>query len=109
MVSGLVQPGAGRSSPLSSPSPGVILEAGVRLPAGAEIIPPVFMGKGCRVGAGVKIGPRVVLENDVRVAPGSRLKDVVAWPGARLEGEIEGCITHPGATISIIEKTTVDY
>ena len=77
------------------------MDAGLRLPADAEIVPPVFIGKGCRVGAGVKIGPRVVLENDVRVASGSLLQDVVAWRGARIEGRLEGCITHQDATIPI--------
>ncbi len=61
---------------IETTSPEGLLHPDVRLGAGARL-------RGCVLGAGVA------------VAPGSRLHRVVAWPGARLAGDLHEAIVTP--------------
>jgi UDP-3-O-[3-hydroxymyristoyl] glucosamine N-acyltransferase len=87
--------------PLPRPAPGVhasaVLEADVRLGAGASV------GALCHLGAGVELGERVVLHPGVVIGPGARIgadselhSGVVLYDGVELGRR---CLVHAGTVI----------
>ncbi|HEY3358283.1 MAG TPA: NDP-sugar synthase [Polyangia bacterium] len=83
-------------APLAHP-PGELVGVDPRaqVAPGARLVGPVRIGPGARVGAGAEVGPGVVVGHDATVAPGARLREVVVWDGACVEGDLARAIVTP--------------
>ncbi len=61
-----------------------------------ELLGPVLLGPGCEIGDDVRIDGPAVIGDGVRVGAGSRLREVIALPGA----EISPCSVLVGAIVA---------
>ncbi|HEY3435317.1 MAG TPA: NDP-sugar synthase, partial [Solirubrobacterales bacterium] len=58
--------------------------SGERMEGEPDLVGPVLLGPGCEIGDDVRIdGPSIIGDN-VKVGDGSRLKEVIALPGAEV-------------------------
>ena len=58
----------------------------------ATLVGPCAVLAGAQIGAGAVVGPYAFVDRDAEVTAGSRLVDAVVWPGARVEGAVEGAV-----------------
>lgn len=71
-----------------APHPVTGVSASARVSPSATVVPPVWIGPEVEVGDGATVGPYVQLERGASVAAGASVRDVIAWDGATLEGEL---------------------
>jgi NDP-sugar pyrophosphorylase family protein len=58
------------------------------LPDDVQLVPPVVIEAGVKIGAGAIIGPRVYIERDVQIGAGARLTNALVLRGAEVvEGQ----------------------
>jgi NDP-sugar pyrophosphorylase family protein len=69
--------------------------------ASAKLVGPLRIGPGARVEEGASVGPDVVVGRGATVAAGARIERAVAWPGARVEGLVQGAIVTPRGVFSV--------
>jgi mannose-1-phosphate guanylyltransferase len=58
--------------------------SGERMEGEPDLVGPVLLGPGCEIGDDVRIDGPTIIGDDVRVGGGSRLKEVIALPGAEI-------------------------
>ena len=88
----------GRLRSFPMPPEGILSASPV--PAGAEIVPPVWIDGGVTVEPGARIGPCAALGRGTRVCAGGRVEESAVW-GARIgpEARAGGAILCPGAVL----------
>ena len=88
--------------PLSNPPAALRgVDPGATIDPGAEVYEPVRIAAGARIGAGAKVGPYAVIGAGATVARGVRVARTVAWPGARVEADLDGAIVTPAAVVPV--------
>jgi mannose-1-phosphate guanylyltransferase/mannose-1-phosphate guanylyltransferase/phosphomannomutase len=58
--------------------------SGERMEGEPDLVGPVLLGPGCEIGDDVRIDGPSIIGDDVKVGAGSRLKEVIALPGAEI-------------------------
>jgi NDP-sugar pyrophosphorylase family protein len=58
--------------------------SGERMQGEPDLVGPVLLGPGCEIGDDVRIDGPAIIGDGVKVGDGSRLKEVIALPGAEI-------------------------
>lgn len=68
-------------------------------PGGGRVFAPSWLGDGAKVGDGATAGPHAVLCRGAELLPGAAAARAVVWPGAKIDGAVEGICAPWGETM----------